>query len=124
MSDSHSQHIVTPISTYVTIFVALLVLTGLTYLVATQDFATTLNGHAVSAAASGVADAACNAIVVRPAAEFLTVHTCSYRPPEIATVLHRVTRDSHLRAFHQQCKNFGFCGRPGPQVPVAIDHLR
>jgi cytochrome c oxidase subunit 4 len=38
MSDSHSQHVVTPISTYVTIFVSLLVLTAVTYLVATQDF--------------------------------------------------------------------------------------
>ena len=33
-----SSHPITPVSTYVTIFVALLVLTGLTYLVATQDF--------------------------------------------------------------------------------------
>jgi cytochrome c oxidase subunit IV len=38
MSDTHSQHIVTPVSTYVAIFVSLLVLTAVTYLVATQDF--------------------------------------------------------------------------------------
>ena len=33
-----SSHPVTPVATYVTIFVSLLVLTGITYLVATQDF--------------------------------------------------------------------------------------
>jgi len=33
-----SEHIVTPVRTYVAIFVALLVLTGVTYLVALQDF--------------------------------------------------------------------------------------
>lgn len=34
---SEHAHPITPVSTYVTIFVALLVLTGLTYLVAIQD---------------------------------------------------------------------------------------
>ena len=38
MSNDHTAHIVTPVTTYVTIFVSLLVLTGVTYLVATQDF--------------------------------------------------------------------------------------
>ena len=38
MSTEHGEHVITPISTYVTIFVSLLVLTGLTYLVALQDF--------------------------------------------------------------------------------------
>ena len=38
MSTEHSEHIITPVSTYVTIFVSLLVLTGLTYIVALQDF--------------------------------------------------------------------------------------
>jgi cytochrome c oxidase subunit 4 len=33
-----SEHIITPVRTYVAIFVALLVLTGLTYVVALQDF--------------------------------------------------------------------------------------
>ena len=33
-----SAHIITPVRTYVTIFLALLVLTAATYLVATQDF--------------------------------------------------------------------------------------
>jgi cytochrome c oxidase subunit IV len=33
-----SSHPVTPVATYVTIFVSLLVLTAVTYLVATQDF--------------------------------------------------------------------------------------
>jgi cytochrome c oxidase subunit 4 len=33
-----SEHIVTPVSTYVAVFVALLVLTAATYLVALQDF--------------------------------------------------------------------------------------
>jgi cytochrome c oxidase subunit 4 len=38
MSTEHGEHVITPISTYITIFVSLLVLTGLTYLVALQDF--------------------------------------------------------------------------------------
>jgi cytochrome c oxidase subunit 4 len=38
MSSEYGEHVVTPISTYVTIFVSLLVLTGVTYVVATQDF--------------------------------------------------------------------------------------
>jgi len=39
MSNHHAQaHIVTPVGTYVAIFVALLVLTFVTYWVATQDF--------------------------------------------------------------------------------------
>jgi cytochrome c oxidase subunit 4 len=38
MSNDHSAHVVTPISTYVTIFASLLVLTAATYFVATQDF--------------------------------------------------------------------------------------
>lgn len=33
-----NEHVITPVSTYVTIFVSLLVLTGVTYAVATQDF--------------------------------------------------------------------------------------
>jgi len=33
-----TDHIITPVRTYVAVFVALLVLTGLTYLVALQDF--------------------------------------------------------------------------------------
>ena len=33
-----SEHVVTPVRTYVTIFGALLILTAVTYLVATQDF--------------------------------------------------------------------------------------
>ena len=33
-----SDHIITPVRTYVAVFVALLVLTGLTYLVAIHDF--------------------------------------------------------------------------------------
>jgi cytochrome c oxidase subunit IV len=33
-----SEHIITPVRTYVAVFVALLVLTGVTYLVAIQDF--------------------------------------------------------------------------------------
>ncbi len=33
-----NEHVITPVSTYVTIFVSLLVLTAATYLVATQDF--------------------------------------------------------------------------------------
>ena len=33
-----TEHVITPVKTYVTIFVSLLVLTGVTYLVATQDF--------------------------------------------------------------------------------------
>jgi cytochrome c oxidase subunit 4 len=37
MSNEHA-HVVTPVRTYVTIFVSLLVLTGVTYLVALQDF--------------------------------------------------------------------------------------
>jgi len=37
-NEAHAAHIVTPVSTYVTIFVSLLVLTAATYLVATQDF--------------------------------------------------------------------------------------
>jgi cytochrome c oxidase subunit 4 len=38
MSNEHGEHVITPVSTYVTIFVSLLVLTGATYLVALQDF--------------------------------------------------------------------------------------
>ena len=37
MSSAHA-HVVTPVRTYVVIFVSLLVLTALTYVVATQDF--------------------------------------------------------------------------------------
>jgi len=37
MSNTHS-HVVTPVSTYVTVFVTLLVATGLTYWVAQHDF--------------------------------------------------------------------------------------
>ena len=37
MSNNHA-HVVTPVSTYVTVFVMLLILTGATYLVATQDY--------------------------------------------------------------------------------------
>ena len=37
MSNSHSNHIITPVSTYVVIFVSLLVLTFVTYWVATID---------------------------------------------------------------------------------------
>ncbi len=37
MSSDHA-HVVTPVRTYVAVFVSLLVLTGLTYLAATQDF--------------------------------------------------------------------------------------
>jgi cytochrome c oxidase subunit 4 len=33
-----SEHIITPVRTYVTVFAALLVLTGFTYIIATQDF--------------------------------------------------------------------------------------
>ena len=33
-----TEHIITPVKTYVAVFVALLVLTGLTYLVALRDF--------------------------------------------------------------------------------------
>jgi cytochrome c oxidase subunit 4 len=33
-----TEHIIVPVRTYVAVFVALLVLTGLTYAVATQDF--------------------------------------------------------------------------------------
>jgi cytochrome c oxidase subunit 4 len=38
MSDAHTAHVVTPVGTYVAIFVALLVLTAATYVVAIQDF--------------------------------------------------------------------------------------
>jgi len=39
MSNTHAHaHIVTPVSTYVTVFVMLLILTGITYWVATHDF--------------------------------------------------------------------------------------
>lgn len=37
MSNNHA-HIITPVRTYVTIFVTLLILTGITYWVATHDF--------------------------------------------------------------------------------------
>ena len=37
MSNNHA-HIITPVRTYVTIFVMLLILTGITYWVATNDF--------------------------------------------------------------------------------------
>jgi cytochrome c oxidase subunit 4 len=37
MSNNHA-HIITPVRTYVTIFVMLLILTGITYWVATHDF--------------------------------------------------------------------------------------
>ena len=33
-----SEHVITPVKTYVATFVALLILTAITYLVATQDF--------------------------------------------------------------------------------------
>ena len=39
MSNTHA-HVVTPVSTYVMVFVLLLIATGLTYYVATQDFGT------------------------------------------------------------------------------------
>jgi len=38
MSDSHTQHIITPTRTYVAVFVGLIVLTGLTYVAAINDF--------------------------------------------------------------------------------------
>ena len=38
MSDSHSQHIITPTSTYVVVFGGLIILTGLTYVAAINDF--------------------------------------------------------------------------------------
>ena len=38
MSDSHSQHIITPTRTYVVVFLGLIILTGLTYVAATNDF--------------------------------------------------------------------------------------
>ena len=38
MSNSHTQHIVTPVPTYVAVFVALLILTGVTYWVAQHDY--------------------------------------------------------------------------------------
>lgn len=38
MSNTHAQHVVTPVATYVTVFVALLILTGATYWVAQHDF--------------------------------------------------------------------------------------
>jgi cytochrome c oxidase subunit IV len=38
MDNAHAKHIVTPVSTYVTIFVTLLIFTGITYWVALHDF--------------------------------------------------------------------------------------
>ena len=38
MSDSHTQHIITPTRTYVAVFFGLIVLTGLTYVAAINDF--------------------------------------------------------------------------------------
>jgi cytochrome c oxidase subunit 4 len=38
MSNTHAQHIVTPVSTYVAVFVTLLIMTFLTYWAATHDF--------------------------------------------------------------------------------------
>ena len=38
MSNHHPQHVITPVSTYVTIFVLLLIGTGLTVFVAMNDF--------------------------------------------------------------------------------------
>jgi len=38
MSDSHSQHIITPTGTYVAVFVGLIILTVLTYVAAINDF--------------------------------------------------------------------------------------
>ena len=37
MSNSHTHHIITPVGTYVAVFVGLLILTGATYVVATID---------------------------------------------------------------------------------------
>jgi cytochrome c oxidase subunit 4 len=38
MDNAHAHHVVTPVSTYVTIFVMLLIFTGITYWVALHDF--------------------------------------------------------------------------------------
>ena len=38
MDNAHAKHIVTPVSTYVVIFVTLLVFTGITYWVAQHDY--------------------------------------------------------------------------------------
>ena len=38
MDNAHAKHIVTPVSTYVTIFVTLLIFTGITYWVAQHDY--------------------------------------------------------------------------------------
>jgi len=38
MSDSHTQHIITSTGTYVAVFFGLIVLTGLTYVAAINDF--------------------------------------------------------------------------------------
>jgi cytochrome c oxidase subunit 4 len=38
MSGQYGEHVIVPVRTYVAVFAALLVLTGVTYLVALQDF--------------------------------------------------------------------------------------
>jgi len=38
MDNAHAKHVVTPVSTYVTIFVTLLIFTGITYWVAQHDY--------------------------------------------------------------------------------------
>jgi cytochrome c oxidase subunit 4 len=38
MDNAHAQHVVTPIRTYVTVFLTLLVFTGITYWVAQHDY--------------------------------------------------------------------------------------
>jgi cytochrome c oxidase subunit 4 len=38
MSSEYGEHVIVPVRTYVTIFVSLLILTALTYVVATMDF--------------------------------------------------------------------------------------
>ena len=38
MDNAHAKHVVTPVSTYVTIFVTLLIFTGATYWVAQHDY--------------------------------------------------------------------------------------
>ena len=38
MDNAHAKHVVTPVGTYVTIFVTLLIFTGITYWVAQHDY--------------------------------------------------------------------------------------
>ena len=38
MDNAHAQHIVTPVRTYVTVFILLLIFTGITYWVAQHDY--------------------------------------------------------------------------------------